>query len=282
MNLNEILLINRMTIKALTSLLHAKDLTKLLTLNSKFAENFRILDVNYGQEAKKDYDLGHIDKAIYVDISRCTEPSKLMVRPLPDFNCYKDYLGSKGVSNRHHLILYDRSPFGFYASTRLWLILKMLGHSNVSVLNGGLNYWMAKGFSLSHDSTVLADLKKEKFEAKIDNETLIRDFDQIVSNEREVILDARPGQMFESGHIPNAMNVPYNELFDRQTGLLKTKEDLITLFKKHNVDLTKPLVSSCMTGMTAVALTFALEQVGVKDVPVYIGSWTEYVQRTQG
>lgn len=269
-----------MTIKALTSLLHANDLTKLITLNSKFTENFRILDVNFGQEAKKDYNLGHIDRAIYVDIARCTEPSKLMVRPLPDFNCYKDYLGSKGVSNKHHLILYDRSPFGFYASTRLWLILKMLGHSNVSVLNGGLNYWMTKGYSLSHDSTDLAGLKKEKFEAKIDNTTLVRDYDQIVSNEREVVLDARPDQIYESGHIPNAINVPYNELFDRKTGLLKTKEDLLTLFKKHKVDLTKPLVSSCMTGMTAIALTFALEQVGVKDVPVYIGSYTEYAQRT--
>lgn len=271
-----------MTIKALTSLLHANDLNKLITLNSRLAENFRILDVNYGQDAKKDYDLGHIDKAIYVDITRCTEPSKLMARPLPDLNCYKDYLGSKGVSNRHNLILYDRSPFGFYSSTRLWLILKMLGHRNISVLNGGLNYWMAKGYSLSHDSTVLADLKKEEFEAKqVDSTKLLRDYDQIANNKEELILDARPGQMFEDGHVPNSMNVPYNELFDRKTGLLKTKEDLIALFKKQQVDLTKPLVTSCMTGMTATALTFALEQVGVKDVPVYIGSWTEYAQRTQ-
>lgn len=77
-------------------------------------------------------------------------------------------------------------------------------------------------------------LKKEKFEAKIDNTTLVRDYDQIVSNEREVVLDARPDQIYESGHIPNAINVPYNELFDRKTGLLKTKEDLLTCKLKND------------------------------------------------
>ena len=122
----------------------------------------------------------------------------------------------------------------------------MLGHTEISILNGGLNYWMSKGYSLSHDSNlfhlkvrkfeiilnislswVKIFFKEEKFESKLDAYTFVRDYDQIISNKNELILDSRPLQHYEMGHIPMSLNVPYNELFDRETGLLKTKEELL-------------------------------------------------------
>ena len=72
-------------------------------------------------------------------------------RPLPDYDCFKDYVGNLGISNKHHLIIYDRTPFGFYASTRMWSIFKMLGQEKVSIIDGGLNNWIKHGYELSTD-----------------------------------------------------------------------------------------------------------------------------------
>ncbi len=73
-------------------------------------------------------------------------------RPVPELDCYRDYLGSLGISSKHNLVVYDRSPFGFYASSRLWWTLKMLGQENVAILNGGLNGWVGNGFELSSET----------------------------------------------------------------------------------------------------------------------------------
>ena len=95
---------------------------------------------------------GHIETALYVDVLNCaSESSRMYPRPVPDLECYKDYLGSLGISNKHSLVVYDRSPFGFYASSRLWWTLKMLGQENVSILNGGLNSWIGSNFELSRE-----------------------------------------------------------------------------------------------------------------------------------
>lgn len=266
-----------MTIKtSIANLLQAKELKNLLSLNDKFDKNFRILEANMGNSAKKIYDLGHIDKAIYIDASECSEPTQLFPRALPDLNDYKDYVGSLGISNKHHLIIYDRSPFGFYASSRLWQTFKIMGHKDLSILNGGINSWMHNNYPLSSE---VPDFKKEEFKMIEINKKLQKSYEDITENTKGIILDARGARDFENDNIQNSINVPYNDLFNPMTGLMKSKEELLEVFKEHNVDLSKPLITSCMTGMTANALAFALDIVGIKDVPVYFGSWTEYAQR---
>lgn len=269
---------DKMTINAaLSRLIKATELKNLMTSSSKFSDKFRVLEANYGSESKRLYDAGHINKAIYVDLFECTDgPSKLFPRPVPKPECFRDYLGSLGISNKHNLIIYDRSPMGFYSSPRLWWTLKYMGQENVSILNGGLDSWNQNGFELSTEKT---NFKEENFVLQM-NPNILRNYEQIIENKEEQIIDVRPPKIFDQGAIPDSINVPYNDLFDQNTGLFKTKDQLLEVFKKHNVDFSKPLVASCMTGTTASSLSLALDLIGVKDVPVYIGSWTEYAQRT--
>lgn len=274
------------TLPSLVSINRFKDVLKI---SSSFSKSFRLIEANVGANTREQYNNGHIENAIFMDTMHCTEPTKYFPRNLPNRECFRDYVGSLGISNKHHLILYDRSPFGFYASSRMWWIFRLVGHENVSILNGGLNAWVRDNNQLSIKTP---NYEKEKFVLK-ENPKLIRNFQQIqkiVEKKNEDIIDARgPGDFSRinefndrENHIPSSKNVPYASLFDTNTGLIKEKTELAELFKQNGVDLNdvnKPLVTSCLTGMTACSLAYALYLLGFKNVPVYYGSWTEYSQK---
>ena len=79
------------------------------------------------------------------------EPNKYYPRNIPDKTVFQEYVSSLGISNKHHLIIYDRSPYGFFASSRVWWIFRLFGHENVSILSGGLNAWKAKNLETTAD-----------------------------------------------------------------------------------------------------------------------------------
>ena len=266
--------------QSLPAILAVRNLKTMLTSTSaQFYDKFRIVEANMGNEALPQYQSGHIDKAIYLNTMECVEASQLYPRNLPNRECFRDYVGSLGISNKHHLIFYDRSPFGFYGSSRLWWLFRMYGHEKVSVLNGGIRGWVHSNFELSKD---LPTFKKETFTIK-ENKALVRNFDQVNDNSstnKEQIVDVRGAHDFnEIGNIPNSKNVPYSDLFDQETGLIKSKEELAKLFQQHGVDLKKPIVTSCLTGMTACSGALAAHILGNEKTAVYYGSWTEYSQR---
>jgi thiosulfate/3-mercaptopyruvate sulfurtransferase len=111
--------------ETIPSLLAAKNLKSLIALSSQFYDKFRIVEANVGKDALEIYNRGHIDRAVYFDTMECVQTTPLLPRNVPNRECFKDYVGSLGISNKHHLIFYDRSPFGFYASPRLWWLFKV-------------------------------------------------------------------------------------------------------------------------------------------------------------
>jgi thiosulfate/3-mercaptopyruvate sulfurtransferase len=160
------------------------------------------------------------------------------------------------------------------------------GHRNVKVLDGGLKKWEAEGRP-THSGKVMP--KPGKFQAKLDT-ARVRSKQQLVGNldtHAEQLIDARPRARFEGtvaeprpglrgGHIPGSRNIPYAELFDARSGAMKPLDDLRRIFSGAGMDMTKPIVTTCGSGVSAAVLTLALYRLGVRGTALYDGSWSEW------
>jgi thiosulfate/3-mercaptopyruvate sulfurtransferase len=160
------------------------------------------------------------------------------------------------------------------------------GHRDVKVLDGGLQKWLREGRP-THSGQVAP--KPGKFQAKLDS-SFVRSKQQLLGNleaRAEQLVDARPRPRFEgtvaepwpgrrSGHIPGSRNLPYAELFDPNTGLMKSLDDLRQAFTGAGVNLGKPIVTTCGSGVSALVVTLALYRLGVRGTALYDGSWAEW------
>jgi len=160
------------------------------------------------------------------------------------------------------------------------------GHPNVKVLDGGLQKWKAEGRAIESGAVAA---KPGKFQARLDPR-YVRSKEQLLDNletNREQLIDARPRARFEGtvaepwpgrrpGHIPGSRSMPYAELFDAATGVMKPLEELRTAFTGAGVDITRPIVTTCGSGVSALVLTLALYRLGVRGSALYDGSWAEW------
>ncbi|CAF1505014.1 unnamed protein product [Adineta ricciae] len=270
------------------SVISCQELKDLLQSSS---QSIAVLEADLGKQVEADFKAGHIPKARYFDQLEHTTPTAFIPRGLPDVKSFEDYLTRLGVSNDHHIILYDRSANGFFAASRAWFLLKTYGADKVSILNGGFNAWKKEDNEIeksdeSNDSA--KEGQTNNFTVKL-NEQMVRNFDQMVSNisldkdnpERIQVFDARPPNLFygaDAGHMPNAVNLPYRSLFD-QNQHLKSKEQLTQIFDKAGVDLSKPTIYTCQGGVTASTLAFVAQLLGQQEPSVYMGAFTEWQQR---
>lgn len=260
-------------------------LKKLIESND---QTIRVLDANIGASEKANYDKSHIKNAIFFDIMNSVTATKFLPKNVPDKDGFQSYLGSLGVSNEHHVVVYDRTQFGFFAAARAWWLLKYFGHQNVSVLNGGFNKWVAEEGEVTDEEPKFA---AENFVAS-ENKEILRDFDQVEKNlesKEAVMLDARPPDAFNGvdksspgplvGHIKGAVSVPLGSLMD-SNGLLKDQETLQQLLKqKAGEDKNHPVITYCMAGMTGCGIYLAASVAEYKNLALYLGSWTEFSQR---
>jgi len=170
------------------------------------------------------------------------------------------------------VVAYDSGSW--VAGPRAWWMFLSFGHRNVKVLDGGLQKWLREGRP-THSGTVMP--KPGKFQAKLDP-GFVRSKQQVQANletRAEQLVDARPRPRFEgtvvepwpgrrSGHIPGSRNVPYAELFDAKTGSMKPLGELRKAFADAGVDMTRPIVTTCGSGVSALVLTLALYRLGVR------------------
>jgi thiosulfate/3-mercaptopyruvate sulfurtransferase len=189
-----------------------------------------------------------------------------------------------GISSGDTVVAYDSGAW--VAAPRAWGMFLSFGHREVKVLDGGLQKWLREGRP-THSGKVTP--KSGKFQAKLDS-NFVRSQQQLLGNletHAEQLVDARPRPRFEgtvaepwpgrrSGHIPGSRNVPYGELFDASTGAMKPLEDLRQAFKGAGVDMTRPIVTTCGSGVSALVLTLALYRLGVRGTALYDGSWAEW------
>jgi thiosulfate/3-mercaptopyruvate sulfurtransferase len=251
--------------------------------------NIKIIDASYKMPGvlplpSDDYLEAHIPGAVFFDVNAIADASDPRPHMYPDAEQFAKDVSALGISNGDTVVAYDSGAW--VAAPRAWWMLLSFGHRNVKVLDGGLKKWLLEGRPTQSGKVTP---KPGTFQARLDS-SFVRSKQQLLGNlqtHAEQLVDARPRPRFEgavaepwpgrrSGHIPGSRNVPYAELSDAKTGAMKPIEELRQAFKSAGVDMTRPIVTTCGSGVSALVLTLALYRLGVRGTALYDGSWAEW------
>lgn len=229
----------------------------------------------------------HIEGAVFFDINEICDKNTDLPHMLPPAHVFSSYMRRLGISNSQTIVVYDE--FGFYSAPRVWWTLKVMGAEHVYVLDGGLPRWLEEHRPVSN---MPSKRQPSHFMARLNNNS-VADLPQmlrVIESKSHQVVDARSSARFSGdaeepreglrrGHMPGSINLPFNDLLD-QTGCFKTKEAIQDVFEQAGVDLTRPIITSCGSGVTASILTLALTVLGVKNTKLYDGSWAEWGSRS--
>ncbi|MBJ3815673.1 3-mercaptopyruvate sulfurtransferase [Shimwellia pseudoproteus] len=253
--------------------------------------HIQILDARMAQPTQHDRDIkaeylaGHIPGARLFDIEALSDGTSPLPHMMPRPESFAVAMRELGIASQKHLVIYDDG--NLFSAPRAWWMLKCVGVENVSILAGGMADWLREDLAL--ESGEPQPLEGD-FEVKFTPGAIRRLPEVLVaSHEGSVqLVDARPAARFNAeadeprpglrrGHIPGARNVPWTELVEN--GQLKTTDDLTFIFSSHGVRLNQPIIVSCGSGVTAAVLALALATIGIDDVALYDGSWSEWGAR---
>lgn len=252
------------------------------------ASDLRVVDASaflpeHGRDPALEYEACHIPGAVFMDIAHLVEPAAPGMNMLPSAERFASRMQTLGLGDGSRIVLYDDSPIR--SATRAWFMLTMFGASNVALLDGGIAKWKAEGRECAQGRETL---RHRHFTVWSDDRNVRRKADVLrnLTQPHELLVDARGAGRFTgavaetkpglaSGHIPGARNVPYASLFEAD-GTWKNTAAITRAFEAAGVDLTRPLIASCGSGMTANVLIFAAHLIGKDDVALYDGSWSEW------
>ena len=250
------------------------------------APDLRVLDATYVADKGKaaaDYEAGHIPGAVFMDLENLVDATSDLPNTLPPPEKFASRMQSLGLGDGSRIVVYDESPWN--TAARAWYMLRMFGAHDVAILDGGLARWKAEGRPLEQGRPAH---RHRHFTVWHDDST-VRTLQQMKANigsRAEQVIDARSADRFsgkaadpragvQPGHIPSSVNVPYESLFNAD-GTWKRGDALRQAFEAQGVDLDRPTVTSCGSGVTAAVLAFGLHLLGKKDVALYDGSWSEW------
>jgi len=248
--------------------------------------NVRVVDATLplvGQpgHGRDSYLAGHIPGAVFFDINAIADTTVDLPHMLPTAEAFARDAGALGLARDATIVVYD--AHGIYSAPRVWWTLRVMGYANVFVLDGGLRKWRAEGRPVEIAPAVAHPVAV----APQPDMALVKDLAQvtgILADSSAQVVDARSAGRFKgeapepraslrSGHMPGALNLPFDQVLNAD-GTLKSAEDLKAAFA--HVDLARPIVTTCGSGVTASVLALALARLGRFDVAVYDGSWTEW------
>lgn len=250
------------------------------------APDVRILDATYfadftnpPETGRQAWSRGHIPGAMHFDIDEIADTSSDLPHMLPDSIRFSARIRKLGVGDGNRIVVYDQNRF--FASARAWWMLRVMGHTDVRVLDGGLSAWLEAGGDLEDLPPVVSE---RHFTPRVRSDLVmdVAGLENLVGSARTVILDSRPdGRFFgrdqeprkglASGHIPGSVNLPGSALLTGD-GHMKPADKLAGLFK----DPRAPTVTTCGSGVAAAIAALALARLGNWDVAVYDGSWAEW------
>lgn len=239
--------------------------------------------VGQAGQGRDSYREGHIPGAVFFDINAIADPDTDLPHMLPTPAAFANAAAELGLSPDATVVVYD--AHGIYSAPRVWWTLRVMGYPRVAVLDGGLRKWRAEGRPVETDDaapTPTTAATPPDFQP-----ALVRDLEGVrraLESGSAQVVDARSAARFRgdaaepraglrSGHMPGALNLPFDQVVNPD-GTLKSADDLRPVFA--HIDLDRPIVTSCGSGVTASVLALALARLGRFDVAVYDGSWTEW------
>lgn len=255
------------------------------------APDVKILDASYnpagGMPLDAHYQEEHIPGARFFDIDEIADTSSPMPHMLPAPEKFVSRMRKMGIGDGDKVVVYDDA--GLYSAARAWWMFRVMGHDDVSVLDGGLPKWKAEGRPLEHQPPPPAQPKH--FTARMQGDMVrdLEDMRRICESGGAQIVDARSPERFHAiapeprptaraGHIPGSLNLPYAALLNGD-GTLRSPEEIRRMFESAQVDLNRPIVTTCGSGVTACILALGLAMLGYERAAVYDGSWTEWSTR---
>ena len=258
------------------------------------APDIRVLDASWhmpasGRNARAEFANCRIPGARFFDIDAISDQDTDLPHMLPDAQLFATHVNERlGIADDTRIVVYDNSPL--LSAARAWWMFRVFGHNEVAVLDGGLSGWLAEGMPVAEGEAEAASAPSGGvFTARLEP-ALLRSLQQLRDNlagGTEQVLDARSAGRFagrdpeprpglRGGHVPGSLNLPFNTLIDVQSGRLLPDAELRPLFESAGVDLSRPVVTSCGSGITACVLALGLHLIGHERVAVYDGSWSEW------
>lgn len=236
-----------------------------------------------GRDAQAEYAAGHIPGARFFDIDEISDARSELPHMAPPVEKFMSRMRAMGVGDGHQVVVYDGT--GLFSAARVWWLFRLMGQKNIAVLDGGLPKWVADGHKLT---TTPPTIRDRHMTVKMESHR-VRDVTDVARAAKlgdYSIIDARaPGRFkgeqpepragMRSGHIPGSQNVFYKDLL-KADNTMKAPSDLEAIFKAADVDLSKPAITTCGSGVTAAILSLALERIGKTDHALYDGSWSEW------
>ena len=272
--------------KAVSALVSVSDASVLLAAGETVYIDASWYLPQQGRQARAEYAAAHLPGAFFLDIDAVCAQHDTLPHMLPDANTFRAAAGAMGVTNDSRAIVYDGSGTNFSAA-RVWWMFRTFGLDRVSVLDGGLPAWTAAGQPLSAapvGGKVAPTAPVISFQAgRIADLAAMR---RAVATDSAQIVDARsaaryhgrepePRPGLKSGHMPGSVNLPFASVTGAD-GLLKSRDALLAFFAASGIDVERPVVVSCGSGVSACAVALALEVAGCEDVAVYDGSWAQW------
>lgn len=236
------------------------------------------------RDAQAEFAAGHIPSAHFFDIDAIADTDSDMAHMVPSAGRFSRMVGALGISTTSRVVFYDQK--GLFSAARGWWMMGLFGHDRSAVLDGGLPKWVAEGRTL--EAGAAPKPKPVEFCANLRAMRLrgIGDMMENLSTKSEIMVDARAAGRFDGtaaelrpgirgGHIPGAVNMPVSEMLGPDQTMLP-KDELRAKFAAIGIDGTRPVVTSCGSGITATVLTLAMTRAGLPAGAVYDGSWTEW------
>lgn len=252
------------------------------------APDLRVIDASWhmpatGRDARDEYEDAHIPGARFFDIEQIADTNSDLPHMAPPVEKFISAVRRMGVGDGHRVVVYDSA--GLFSAARVWWLFRLFGKKDVAVLDGGLAKWRAEGRPVEDMPPAMRD---RHFTARRDA-GLVRDVTQVAASVKlgdAQIVDARspsrfrgeepePREGLRSGHIPGSRNVHYATLLN-DDGTMKSEQELRRVFEAAGVDVEKPTITTCGSGVTAAILSLALERLGNRNHALYDGSWVEW------